>query len=87
MRVSSEGVSDTTIDAARVHLDLLRRAGPVRRLRAGLDLSRSAIELSREGLRRRRPGLSETELLIEWVELQYGNALAAGVRRRMGLSP
>ena len=77
-----EGRSDTSPDAERVQFDLLRRAGAARRLRAGLDLSRDAIAMSREGLRRSRPGVPEADVLLEWVALHYGAALADALRRR-----
>lgn len=81
------GQSDTSPNAARVHAELLRRAGPLGRLRAGLALSRDAIALSREGLRRSRPGSTERDVLLEWVAIHYGSELAAKVSRRLGRAP
>ena len=77
-------VSGTPADVERVHLELLRRAGPARRLRAGLNFSRDAIELSRAGVRRRLQGATENEVLLEWVACNYGADLAAAVRERLG---
>jgi len=44
-----EPLSDTGAEAARVHMDLLRRASPARRLQLALSLSRSVLALSRAG--------------------------------------
>lgn len=75
--------SDTSQAAARVQLDLIRRASPERRLQACLALSDAMIALSRAVLRDRFPGLDDRELALEWLELNYGSELGAAVRARM----
>jgi hypothetical protein len=74
------GLSDTSPDVERVHLRLLREAGPVRRAAIALDLSAAAIEATRQGLRRRHPELSEEEIGLRFVALCYGQDLADRVR-------
>ncbi len=78
-----EPLSDTDAEAARVHMDLLRRASPARRLQLALSLSRSVLALSREGIARRLRPASEEEVGLEFVWLHYGPNLADEVRRHL----
>lgn len=73
-------MNDTDPRAAAVQLELLRRATPERRAAIMLKLSRSVISLSRSALRARHPEWSDDEIGLEWVRLNYGEALAAGAR-------
>ena len=73
-------ISDTSEAAARVQLELIRRASPARRLQACFSFSRSMIALSRATLRDRLPELDDLELRLRWLELSYGADLAAAVR-------
>lgn len=72
-----------TEEAARVQIDLLRRAGAVKRAALALALSHTTISLSRRALRQRMAGASEREVLLRWVELNYGEDLARRVRARL----
>jgi hypothetical protein len=74
------GLSDTDPEAQRVHLELLRSAGPARRLELALSLSRSVISLSRGGIARRLEGASAEEVGLRCVELHYGADLADALR-------
>jgi hypothetical protein len=76
-------LTDTDPEAARVQMELLRRASPARRLRLALSLSRSVMALSREGIARRSPRTSPEEVGLEFVRLHYGEALATEVRQRL----
>jgi len=73
-------ISDTDPEAARVQLELIRRASPGRRLSLALSLSRTVLGLSRRGLARRMPGAGEAEVGLRFVELHYGGELAEAVR-------
>ncbi len=55
------------------------------RRRAALtrSLSRDVIELTRAALRERMPGADEDAVMVRWVELNYGGALAAGLAARL----
>lgn len=75
-----DSLSDTDPDAARVQLDLLRRASPAKRLSLALSLSRSVLGPSRRGLARRLPGASEEEVGLRFVERHYGRELAQELR-------
>lgn len=77
-------MDDTHEDAARVHIELLRRAGTTRRAALALSLSHTTISLSRRALRERMPGAPEREVLLRWVELHYGEDLATRVRAYLG---
>ena len=72
--------ADTTPEAERVQVDLLRAASPARRLRLALQLSATTITMARRGLARIRPDAPIPELDLKFVELHYGADLAAGLR-------
>jgi hypothetical protein len=74
-------LSDTDPEALRVHLELLRRAGPQRRLALALSMSRTVMSLSRDGLARRFSGDDAREVELRFVALHYGADLAEAVRR------
>ena len=78
-----EQLTDTDPEAARVQMELLRRASPARRLRLALSLSRSVLALSRQGIAQRRPGASPEEVGVEFVRLHYGRELADEVERHL----
>jgi hypothetical protein len=73
--------ADTDPEAEKVQLDLLRQAGPGRRLQMSLSLSAQVITLARNAIRRSMPGASELEVNLRFVELHYGHELADDVRR------
>ena len=73
-------LSDTDPETERVHLEMLRRASPGRRLGLALSLSRSVMSLSRQGLSGRHPGASPEELGLRFVALHYGEELARALR-------
>jgi len=81
--VKAEGLSDTDAETGRVHLELLRRAGPARRLQLALSLSRTVMSLSRGGIARRLEGASPEELGLRFVAVHYGADLAAALRAEL----
>jgi hypothetical protein len=76
-------VASADADAERVQIDLLRAAGTARRAALALSLSRSVIALARDAIRRRHPELSEQDVGLAFVELNYGSELAARLRRHL----
>lgn len=74
------GLGDTDPETERVHLELLRSAGPARRIRLALSLSRSVIGLSRDGLARRLAGVPPESVGLRFVALHYGADLAEELR-------
>ena len=75
--------TDTDERAARVQLDLLRRASVGARARSLRSLSRTVIDLSRRALREQMPDASDDEVAIRWMTLAYGEDLAERVARRL----
>jgi hypothetical protein len=74
-------LTDTDREADSVHLNLLREAGPTRRAEMALSLSAQVIALARQGIQRAFPEMSDLEVRLRFVELYYGCALAADLRR------
>ena len=59
---------DTSLDAARVQLEVYRRMEPSERLRVGLELTRLSRDLMTHGIRARHPDYSEEE--VRWALLR-----------------
>lgn len=76
-QVAPEGSAD------RVQIELLRAAGPARRVALCRSLSASVISLSRQAILARHPEYSDRDVALAFVELHYGAELAAGVRRQL----
>jgi len=74
-------VDDTDPKTLAIQRELLRKAGIGKRAALMRSLSSTVIELSRRELRARRPGASERELAVEWVERSYGKDLAERLHR------
>lgn len=77
------GLSDTDGDSLRVHVDLLRRATPGRRLELAFALSADVVSLALAGIRRRNPGISDTDAALRFVEMHYGADLGGAVSGRV----
>lgn len=74
------GLSDTDPETDRIHMELLRRASPSRKIRLALSLSRTVMSLSRDGLTRRLEDPSPENVGLRFVALHYGAALAEDLR-------
>lgn len=72
------GLSDTDPKVARMQIELLRQAGPVKRLRLMASLSAMVVQLSRRHLEQKL-GNSEAAK-IEWIRINYGADLAEKFR-------
>ncbi len=73
-------LSDTSPEAERVQIELLRRATNAQRLGLALSMTDLTIRLARRAIARANPGLSRRELDLKFVEIHYGNDLAERVR-------
>ena len=73
-------LSDTHPEAARVQLELLRRASPAKRFALACSLTDTVLSLCRRALAEANPGLSKDKLDLLFVELNYGRELAERVR-------
>jgi hypothetical protein len=71
--------SDTSLEAERVMIELLRRAPAWRRLQLADRMSATVRQLSMAGLRTRYPKASEAELRRRFADLHLGPELAAKV--------
>lgn len=71
---------DTTADAERVQLALIRAAPVARRLHLAFSLSATAINLARRAIARTHPSATQEERDLLFVERHYGVALARELR-------
>jgi hypothetical protein len=71
---------DTSPEAERVQIELIRKASPAKLFGLTNSLSRTMIQASRNTIRRLHPEASEEELALIFVELYYGKELADRVR-------
>ena len=76
--------SDTSTSAAAVQRARIRALAPLERLRKGCALSNRGRRMALEAIRRRNPRADATEVRLRYLELAYGRALAAEVRRWLG---
>ena len=72
--------ADTTLEAERVQVALLRAAPVARRLHVALALSATVIGAARRAIARARPQASARELDLRFVELHYGVDVASDLR-------
>ena len=70
---------DTTPEAERVLIDLLRQAPPWRKLEMVGQLNQAVRTLALSGLRQRHPQATQEELRRRLADLLLGPALAAQV--------
>ncbi|MFL5625587.1 MAG: hypothetical protein ACJ788_08325 [Ktedonobacteraceae bacterium] len=71
---------DTSPEAERVQIELLRKASPAKRFGLARSLSQSLIQASRQTIKRLHPELSQEELDLLFIEFNYGKDLANRVR-------
>ena len=74
---------DTSAEAERVQVELLRAAPVSRRLHLAWSLSATVVSAARRALARAEPGAGQTEWDLRFVELHYGSALAASLRAEL----
>lgn len=77
------GLKDTSPEAEKVQIELLRKAGTAKRFNITLSLSQTAIDLARRALKRANPHLNEFELKILFLSNCYGRELAEKVKTYM----
>lgn len=71
---------DTSPEAERVQIELIRKASPARLFGMVRSMSQTMIQASRETLRQLHPDLTPEELNLLFIELYYGKDLAQHVR-------
>ena len=72
--------TDTSPEAEKIQLDLLRKASVARRFSLVRSLSNTTIQLARRAIRRTHPEADEQEVLLIFVETHYGKELADRLR-------
>ena len=75
--------TDTHPDAEAVQIESLRRVSVSQRVALMRSMTRMAVSSSRRACRRAHPELTERELDLLFVELNYGSDLAERLRRRL----
>ena len=73
-------MNDTHPEVERVHIELLRKAGPQRRLAMAMELTNDVLRRARAGIARARPHLSDRERQLLFVEVAYGREITERVR-------
>ena len=71
---------DTSPEAERVQIELLRNMTIAQRMSRVRSLTRTTIQLSRRAIHRAYPDLDEDGVSIVFVELHYGHDLAEHYR-------
>jgi hypothetical protein len=71
---------DTTPEAEKVQIDLIRKSSISGRISIVRCLSQTVTYLSRRSIQRSKPYLSKRELDIAFVSNQYGQELAERLR-------
>ncbi len=72
--------SDTSLEAEKVHIELLRKVGVVRRFNLMRSLTATTRRLSWQSLGRVRPDQTLTEKRVWFAGLLYGEEIAQGLR-------
>jgi hypothetical protein len=73
--------TDTSPEARKVQLELLRQMTPMERLKKTFAFSQQLTQMSMDAIRRRHPQFDENAVRLKFIELTYGKALADDVRR------
>lgn len=77
-------LSDTSPEAERVQIELLRQATVTQRLNMALEMSDFAFGLSLRAIARVDSALSGDAVKLRFVELHYGVDLAKAIRAAVG---
>ena len=71
---------DTSSEAEKVQVELIRESSVSRRISKVRSLSQTAMYLSRRAIQRMNPSMSEREVDLAFVSNHYGEELAEGLR-------
>jgi hypothetical protein len=67
--------ADTSLEAFRVQIEVLRRIGPAGRARMTFELSEAAREAAKAGIRSRHPDYTEDQVRYALFRLTLGRTL------------
>ena len=73
-------IIDTAPEAEAVLIRLLRAKPPARRLEETVLASNRVAEQCKQAIRRMNPKLSEAEVRLRFIEINYGKDLAESVK-------
>jgi len=73
--------SDTSTEAEKVQIELIRRCTVAQRFAKVRSLTARTFGLSKRAIARANPGLSPQQLQIKFIEFHYGKDLADRFRR------
>jgi hypothetical protein len=76
-------VTDASVEAEAVLLELIRGIAPSQRIDKSLRLSSELLRCAKAAIRRRYPEFTEDEIAVKFIELHYGSELATAVRARL----
>jgi hypothetical protein len=71
---------DTSPEAERVQIELLRKASPIKKFGIVRSLSQSLIQASRRNIQQLHPDITEEELRLIFIEMHYGKEIANRMR-------
>lgn len=80
------GLSDTTQEAEKVWIDLIRKVSSTQRLATAISLSQSIISMARRAVGRAHPELSPREADILFISIHYGKDIAQKVAAYLDIS-
>ena len=69
--------------ADAIQIELLRRAGPERRVELAFDMSAAVIEWARDAIATSFPHLDDIGRRVKFIEVHHGSELAARVERAL----
>ena len=72
-------IDDTAPTVRRLQIESLRRMTMAQRHAITEDLTATVVQLSRDAIAARMPGASKGDVMLRWIELVYGEKLAAQV--------
>jgi hypothetical protein len=78
--IRSAKILDTTPEAEAVLIQMLRAQPPAKRLADAVSASNCVAEQCKNAIRRMNPGISEDEVRLRFIELNYGSEIALRVR-------
>ncbi|MEL7500002.1 MAG: hypothetical protein AAFN77_20535 [Planctomycetota bacterium] len=73
-------IVDTAPEAEAVLIQLLRTKSPAKRVEEAISASNRVAEQCKNAIRRMNEGISEDEVRLRFIELNYGPELASNVR-------
>ena len=76
----SSGLHDTTREAESVLIRMLRDKPPATRLSDAVAASNRVAQQCKEAIRRSNPKLSDQEINLRFIEINYGQGIADEVR-------